>query len=311
MAWFRQHQRATGIGLIASAVALLGIAAVLGWAMFTRGQPSTAGPGSSREPSASAVPSPSADASSTSEPSATPVPTSGFEAPAGILPPNSRARVTLDGLRIREQAGVTGAVLDTLPADSVVEVSGWWGPSVVDGIEWYAVVYHTDRFGYAAAGADGNRYLELLPPRCEEIEPDLATLKGITAWERLACFGNRSLTFTGTYGCPVCGAFEPGTYEPGWLASPENLNYLGWPDILTLHFAPEDGLDAPANGSIVRVTGHFNDPASATCMIGPPAGEPGPNVDPVMAELYCREQFVVDAYEIIGTDPDFTNPSGG
>lgn len=32
----------------------------------------------------------------------------------------------------------------------------------------------------------------------------------------------------------------------------------------------------------------------------------GPEVDPVIAELWCREQFVVDAYVIIGTDPDFT-----
>jgi len=35
-------------------------------------------------------------------------------------------------------------------------------------------------------------------------------------------------------------------------------------------------------------------------------GVVGAEVDPVLAELYCREQFVVDSYEVIGTDPDFT-----
>ena len=64
------------------------------------------------------------------------------------------------------------------------------------------------------------------------------------------------------------------------------------------------------SGSIVRVTGHFSDPASTTCVLngadwstGEPLPAAGP--DPRIAELYCREQFVVDAYEIIGTDPDF------
>jgi len=318
MTWFDTHQRAVGIGVTVSALALLGIAVVLGWAMFTRVPPSTAGPGSSNEPSPSSVPSPSAEITPSPEPSATPVPTPGFEAPAGILPPNSLAVVVVDALHVRSEPRLDADVLATLPADTVVELSlGWIGPIAVDGIDWYAVVYSGDFGGYVAAGADGVRYLELAQPRCDEGEPDLAAVVLITAWERLACFGDRSLTFTGTYGCPVCGiAYPRGGYEPRWLASPDNLNYLGsgrvfdlGPAELILHFSPESGLGAPPNASILRVTGHFSDPASTTCVIGPPAGEPGANLDPVMAELYCREQFVVDAYEIIGSDPDFTYPT--
>jgi len=208
-------------------------------------------------------------------------------------------------------------VVATLPADTVVELS--LGSIAVDGLDWYAVVYHGDLGGYVAAGADGNRYLELAPPRCEEGDPDLQALVRLTAWERLACFGNRSLTVTGTFGCPVCGiAYPRGGYEPHWLASPDNLNYLGTgrvcdlcPAELILHFSPEAGLDRPPNASILRVTGHFNDPASSTCVIRPTMDdvEIGAEVDPVIAELYCREQFVVDAYEIIGSDPDFTYPT--
>jgi hypothetical protein len=309
MAWVHQHQRAAGVGLTVSALALFGIAVLIGWAIVT-GLPPTAGVGPSTEPSASATPSAAARATPTSEPTATTVPTPAFMAPDDILPPRSRAAVTLDGLRVREQPGLNAAVVDTLPAGTVIDVTGWWGPIVVDGIDWYSVFYDGRRkSGYAAAGSDGNRYLELLPPRCEDGEPDLAALLRITEWEQLACFGDRSLTVTGTYGCLVCGSYMPGRYEPMWLAFPGLLSYLGSsPDaVLTLHFPPEAGLESPPNASIVRVTGHFNDPTSTTCVVEAP-GEPVVSVDPAIAELYCREQFVVDAYEIIGTDPDFAYP---
>lgn len=260
-------------------------------------------------PDDTSIPSATASASATppvepASPSSAPGPTPAFEAPDDILPPGSRAMVTLDGLRIRSAPGFDAVVDGTLAADTVVEVHGW-GPTVVDGIDWYFVVHHDAVLaGYAAAGSGGDRYLDLLPPRCEEREPDRAVLARLTPWERLACFGDRSLTVTGTYGCPVCGEWIPGSYEPSWLANPQNLNYLGWPEAIALHFPPEAGLNAPPNASIVRVTGHFSDPASTTCVIELGAMP----VDPVVAELWCREQFVVDSYEITGTDPDFSYP---
>ena len=227
--------------------------------------------------------------------------------PADILPTGSRVAVTLDGLRVREGPGLATAVLQTLAIGTVLEVGGRWGPTVRDDIDWYWVITEDGLVsGYVAASSGQVEYLALLPNRCDELEPDLASLTSHKAWERLACFGDRSLTLTGTYGCPVCGAFEPGTYEPGWLASPENLSFLGWPAPITLHFPPELGLVGPANGSIVRVTGHFSDPASATCVISGAPGHFDEPVDPLHAEIWCREQFVVESYEIIGTDPDFT-----
>jgi hypothetical protein len=308
MAWLRQHQQAIGIGVAALALVLLVVAGFLGWATFTK-RPSMADLGSSSQPSASTVSSPSAGATPAFEPMATPEPTPGFEAPAGILPPNSRAVVVVDALQVREQAGLNAAVMDTLPAGTVVELRrGYTDPEAVDGIDWYHVDYDRDLFGVVAGGVGGERYLKLLPARCEDGDSDLAALMRITAWERLACFGDSSITVTGTYGCPVCGiAYPRGGYEPAWLANPDTLAYLGWPDAIALHFGPEAGL--PPNASIVRVTGHFSDPASSTCVIRPTMdGFPiGAEVDPVIAELWCREQFVVEAYEIIGTDPDFTH----
>jgi hypothetical protein len=248
----------------------------------------------------------------TLEPTATPEPTPGFEAPAGILPPNSRAVVVVDALQVREQPGLNAAVVDTLPAGTVVELAfGYTGPVAVDEIDWYHVVYNSNSVGSVAAGVGADRYLELVPARCEGGDPDLAALIRITAWERLACFGDLALTITGTYGCPVCGiAYPKGGYEPAWLANPDTLAYFGWPDAMTLHLKPESGLKLPPNGSILRATGHFNDPISSNCTIRPTMEgvEIGPEVDPVIAELFCREQFVVDAYEITGSDPDFTNP---
>jgi hypothetical protein len=76
-----------------------------------------------------------------------------------------------------------------------------------------------------------------------------------------------------------------------------------------LRIAPELPQVAPEQaGSILRVTGHFNDARSVDCVVAP--GEPGQErvANDLAAEWYCREQFVVDAWEVIGTDPDF--PAG-
>ncbi len=72
-----------------------------------------------------------------------------------------------------------------------------------------------------------------------------------------------------------------------------------------MRVAPDSGLEIPADGSIVRVTGHYSDPASTTCSMATFDGELAIAVDPRTAELYCREQFVVDSFEVIGTDADF------
>src|SRR4029079_3288342 len=120
-----------------------------------------------------------------------------------------RAVVIVDALQVRDGAGLDAPVLDTLAADTVVALArGWIGPVTVDGIDWYHVTYDGESEGTVAAGVGADRYLELLPPRCEDGDPDLAAVR-VTEWERLACFGNRSLTVTGTYGCAACGIAYP------------------------------------------------------------------------------------------------------
>jgi hypothetical protein len=278
------------------------------------------------EPSPSVASSPTATPSPTpssaSEPSHTPVPTPWFEIPAGILPPESLAAVTTDSLRIRAEPGLDALVGDTLPAGTVVGISGLFGPTVVDGMDWYSVVYYGDLGGWAAAGSDQEQFLEPVPPRCTEAEPDLAFLTSITAWERLACFGDQSLTIVGTFGCHgICGPAS-GSFEPAWLAQPADPHLiwvvgtrfdelgLSLPQ-MGLRERAQSGLELVAEGSILRVTGHFNDPAAASCVLAlnrlETFGDEGSGVPvhPLTGELSCREHFVVDAWEVIGADPEF------
>ena len=72
-----------------------------------------------------------------------------------------------------------------------------------------------------------------------------------------------------------------------------------------MRIPPESGLERPEQGSIVRVTGHFSDPASSTCSMSTFDGEQAIPVDSRTAEVLCRERFVVDGFDVLGTDPDF------
>jgi hypothetical protein len=250
------------------------------------------------------------------------MPTLAFEAPTDVLPPDSLAIVTGDGLRVRETPGLSGRVVITVGAGEVLwTVRG--SAAEVDGIRWYLVYFAAGfrdwptypegtQFGWVAAGVGDQRYLELLPPRCPVAEPDLLALTKLTGWERLACLGDRPLAVTGTWGCPYCDGTTGGTYEPAWLANPLNFALLsvksGVGNPLGLRIPPDSGLQFPTvGGSILRVGGHFNDPAATTCVISWIGYTEAESLSGT-AELYCREQFVVDSYEVVGTDPDFPTP---
>ena len=273
--------------------------------------PSSTSPaaGSASPTPATASPTPSP----TSEPTAAPTPSLAFGAPEGFLPPNSIVEVVVDQLLLRDEPGLGAPVEGTALKGERFSAAGWFGPVRRDGLDWYRLGPATvgDLDAWAAAGSGADRYLELAPSDCPTAEPDLATVISMANdWDRLACFADRSLTLEGTYGCGGCGGTTVGDFEPRWLAFPMNFNLL-WSDFearsgyLELRVAPDSGLELPANGSIVRVTGHFNDPASTTCSMSTFDGEQAMLVDSRTAELFCRERFVLDAFEVIGTDPNF------
>jgi hypothetical protein len=253
--------------------------------------------------SATAAPTPS----STPEPTPVPSQSLAFEAPDDILPPGSRVVVLVDELQLRAEPSLAGAVVAVAPAGAEYFVI-LPGPVVADGLDWNMLLALEGGFSaWAASGSGSDRYLELVPPNCPAADPDLAVLARMLEWDRLSCLGDRSLTIEGTYACDDCGGNAFGVFEPTWLAYPLSEHQL-WSDfatreyLLELRVAPGSGTESPEQGSIVRVSGHFNDPASTSCRIE--TGDPM-TIDPRTAELYCRERFVVDAFEVIGTDPDF------
>ena len=107
----------------------------------------------------------------------------------------------------------------------------------------------------------------------------------------------------------------PGTFTPEWLAFPMNQDFISVePQELVgpmwLSWSP-DGPERPSTegvAPILRVTGHFDDRAADDCSLvfGSESAHGGETqVDPAIARLFCRTNFVVDSYEIIGEDEDF------
>jgi hypothetical protein len=289
--------------------------------------PPAAEPSPSETPDVSHTPAPVAAAT------ATPVPTAWAlgDLPPGVLPPESLVRVALDRVRMREEPGTDAPVVARLAAGEIVYLTHS-SRSRDDGYFWYIAEYapgydawparppqlHEEgssyRTGYVALGTPEQPFFELLEPRCSAGEPDLAALLRITAWERLACYGDRSMTLQGTYGCPgPCGIIAPGRFEPEWLAGPVHHLNLFYPTVawleqdqlaLTLNFNPDSTIEPPDRGTIIRLTGHLDDPRARTCEMA--WGEGGEEVvESPLAELSCRLRMVVDSYEVIGTDPEW------
>lgn len=268
-------------------------------------RPSVAADAPSRQPSPSspaATPEPRETASEA--PSASP------EVAAYVLPPGAFAEVVVDGVRLREAPGTAASVLETLSRGQVVYLTGPPFSRAADGLEWRHVLWGRDYTGWPipspdsvtgwlASGADSTDYLALVDVDCPDGPPDLATLTGMTPWAWLSCFGNRELTVEGTV-ISGFGGYDPGTYEPGWLASP-----MGFTGAISdgrtgfFYYQPPDA-ERPnvADGQRLRITGHFDDAAAESCrMMTGTELHPEPEE---LAVLSCRERFVETAFEVLG-----------
>ena len=319
------------IGLISIVAITLGL--ILGLLFGNRSdEAAEASPTLSPSVSAAASTAPSvsttAIASASVAPSAS-APAPVVAAPEGLIPPGSAVRVLVDGLRMREAPSTEADLVEDLPLDAVLAVGfvhfrDDWGPVLAGGFEWYPVTRLGDLTdlpplsdgpvsqvdggsGWVAAGDETEDFVALLDPRCPVRPVDLRTLEAMLPWEHLACFGTEQVALEGTFGCNGCSGVYAGTFEPSWLAFPFTNAFLSVTDggsigPFAMRFPP--GWPAqPTPGAIVRVTGHFDDPAARGCTVSP--GDPPTPIDAHTAELYCREQFVVEILEVIGTDPDF------
>jgi hypothetical protein len=283
------------------------------------------------EPSETPAPDPTGEPSQDPEPTQDPAPTQDpgptpvVEAPEDVLPPGSLVRVTVESIKLLTGPTTEAMLLDTAGLGELVVITSTYlslgfGPVEADGFVWYPVIpLGTTELGempprgeptqaaWMAVGNGNESWVEPVAARCPEGDPDLETLEGMLEWERVACFGDRQLTIEGVFGCGGCGGMVPGTFEPAWLASPISAAFLSVEPQdrigpFVLRFAP-GGPAVPGNGSIVRVTGHFDDPRSSECVVAP--GDPNQDVHPTVQELHCRSQFVVDRLEVIGVDEDF------
>ena len=205
-----------------------------------------------------------------------------------------------------------------------------FGSVVEDGYTWYHVgVLNMDElpepggaplehrgFGAVAIGDGDSQWLELLDARCTDDEPTLQHLSSLTEWERLACYGNRQINVEGVLGCGGCGGLMPGTFTPDWLASPMNYDFLSvepqqYVGPMSMHWSPGGPArpDTSSGAPILRITGHFDDAAAEDCSMAFLTStfgvEAESTIDPAIAKLFCRTQFVVDSYEILGVDEDF------
>jgi hypothetical protein len=339
------RRRPTPWALVIGVVVLAVLATVLAVVLLTRdgdvgtgigspsATPSANAPSSGTPVASPAAGSPTASASAGASAGPTPV----VAAPDGILPVGSVVEVTVDGLRIREEPSTSSPVLETVASGEVLYLASnpnILGPIEAEGFDWY-VVMHAPGWhgwpenppgygdgpsadprisGWVASGSASEVFVSLAPVGCPQGTVDIHTIYAMTPWARLSCFGDRQLTFEGTYGCGGCGGISPGTFTPEWLAHPINFALLQPPyaeghttvETLVLHEPPDGAeLDGVEAGSVVRVTGHFNDARATECVIAP--GEPGSEepADETAAEWYCRERFVLESLEVLGTDPDF------
>jgi hypothetical protein len=279
----------------------------------------------SESPASSATPSDTPAASPSSSPAPTPVVTP----PAGILlPPGSKGTVSVDQLNVRQDPSTSAPVMAAFKrGDPITILHSIVEPLPVnaDGITWYEIEMAssgsqpcrqpcTQPYGWVAAGDGSTDFLALAEPTtCEDLIPGPITLQKLIAadsWHRLACLGDAPVTVTGVYvqGCQG-GAADPNSYGPGWLIDwcatqllmPQESarNGAGGTKALDTVTAPALGQAFEPIGTIARVTGHFNDPASQTCFMRF-GGLPN-NYASGAEALDCREQFVVTKIEVIGS----------
>jgi hypothetical protein len=289
------------------------------------------GPSDSPAPSLGASPSvvPSVGASPSVAPSATPA-----IGTLDVFPPGAAVQVAVKELNLRKNPSTSAKRVRILERGDVVVISPMddfsfgYGPVKKGGYSWYPVIVTTYKDGTLpalptavvdlggaepvwgwVAGDDGSRpYLAPLPPRCPTTV-DLPSVQGMLPAERLGCFGE-PIVLEGTFGCGGCGGAVAGIFKPNWLASPLSFGFLSVNPAerlgpLAVRFPPS-GPSEPAAGTIIRVTVHVDDSRATKCTMAEPDDSGAMHaVDARTAVLQCREQLVVESFEVLGTDPSF------
>lgn len=182
------------------------------------------------------------------------------------------------------------------------------GPIAHAGYDWYGVesqpgTSYPGEFLWLPS-TDGIRPLvRIVEPACPTGTPGVIDLVSMQPLERIACFGNRDLTLDPATArlAEDDGGLGQVQGTPDWLA-PYSLWRLygadgpdGLDGSLPIAIDPALGDAIPQDGWL-RVTGHFDDPASATCRLTFPE-ESRSGETPEVQRHRCRELFVVTSFE--------------
>jgi hypothetical protein len=149
--------------------------------------------------------------------------------------------------------------------------------------------------GWVAGGSrDGELWIAATTLDCPA--PTLDAIAGMRELARLACYGGQTLTLEGNDG--GCFQADPVSVSPGWLThSGCALNPDGYVEGvvpgtggLVVRQGPGivwEGYNPGVTGRVI-VTGHFDDPAAASCVAVEDVNPPIPE----LLVLTCRAQFV-------------------
>lgn len=299
---------AIGVGGVASLLggALIGLA-LMGSPDGTAGDPSpsavASGPaGSTTEPSESPAPSPSP---SPSEP-----------ATAAVIPNRAIAEVTTDSLNLRAAAGEGSEALATLEPGRRLFIIG--EPSEASDLRWYRVAPFDDvegceggcgLIGFVATPLreDEEAWIEPVEVSCPSSPMTAAQIGVLDPLEALHCYGRTEIEITGTLDLPIDGPDSPYRYTPEWLTQ-GSLLFMRDAWWITYRPHPDADLEEPERGDVVRVTGHFEDPAATDCRAtvdpdffgGEIPDDFASTVIPARVVLDCRTAFAWTEYEVIG-----------
>jgi len=247
-----------------------------------------------------------------------PTPSSAVVTPSPSLEPETNfefARIAVAGADRRTDAAYGLIIAQTSDSDIGRIVLVRERKTVADRT-WVKVEEETDGAGarftwlpetIPALGAGGGevQVLEQTGLGCvggDDVGRNLDYLAGLTGAERLACVGGRDLTLGPTQVIPITrDSAYAGT--PGWLAGPVGHQLAagladGMPlGMLDLRVDPSRGVVVPPN-SWVTIHAHLGDAAAAGCT-RTPTGTDLPVGDARDQVLWCRQQLVLDGYEVV------------
>jgi len=256
---------------------------------------------------------PASDAASI-EPTPSPSPT---PAQAPVIANRAIVEVGADPLNLRQQPNDAASILAEMPPGQRLFVIG--EPTDAGDLRWYRVAVSAgpdcpedcNLIGYVATPvlAEEEAYISEVSVECPSSPMTHNQLTALLPLEALHCFGRNDIVVTGTADTP--GSSPPNAIRitPEWLGGPApaflRLEGAGqW--LVEFRADPEIQLDVPERGDVVRVVGHFEDPAATSCRAAVDrevsGDDPVQLPDPARVILDCRATFVWTDYEVTGSE---------